>query len=67
MNRDREQGLFVDFAQLCMRIQEEEEGRKRFGVILASCAGKDRHSKRRKTPTPKVRVAETSAENQFED
>ena len=36
MNRDREQGLFVDFAQLCMRIQEEEEGRKRFGVILAS-------------------------------
>ena len=31
-----------NFSQLCIRIQEEGEESKRFGVTLASCTGKDR-------------------------
>ena len=50
VTRDREQRPFVNFAQLCIIIQEEEEERKRLGVILASFKGKDRDSKRRKKP-----------------
>lgn len=44
--------------------EEEEEGRKRYGVILVSWTGKDRDSKIRKSPTSEVNFAETEEENQ---
>ena len=65
-NWGRKQWPFVNFAQLCIRIREEE-WRKRLGVTLVSWTGKDRVRKRRKSPTFKVRVTEIEVENRCED
>ena len=60
--RNREQRPFVKFAQLCIRIQQEE-GSNEFDVILASCSGKGQRQKERRSSTSKVRVKETEMEN----
>ena len=61
VKRDREQRPFIKFVRLAkafkrakkegrgQAIQEKIETRKRLGVILASCTGKDRDSKSRES------------------
>ena len=63
MNRGRDlRDHLLTIHSFCVIIQEEE-----VSVILASCTGKDRDSKRRKKPDPKVRVAETEEESLCKD
>ena len=63
MNRGRDlRDHLLTIHSFCVIIQEEE-----VSVILASCTGKDRDRKRRKSLMSEERVSETEEVNQCED